>query len=200
MATVSTLSNVQNSLFVPDLRGLVNRAPLINLSSRTTPLPPTAAHGGCDECKNHNAARGRGRRLPSLHGHSTNTGGPSIEDRVPTIDEVPDAEVAAIETLAEEQRGRRQRTTSTPPSIDSTLNADAESTTGLTQTARGQYAVLPAGLDWEDWTPQERAELDDYVRHLMHSRKERFRRRARGFWQFFKRRAWPVLCRILRCV
>ncbi|KZV61341.1 hypothetical protein PENSPDRAFT_619233 [Peniophora sp. CONT] len=182
VATVSTLSNVQNSLFVPDLRGFVNRAPLINLSSRSAALTSTSPHGSCDECKNH-GNMGKGKRLPE---HADSAGTSSSHARVPgTIDEVPDAEVAAIETLAEEQRGRRRRTMSTPASLDST--ADAQSTTGLTETARGRYAILPAGLDWEDWSLQERAELDDYVRHLMHSRKERFRRRARGLWQFFKR-------------
>ncbi|VDB91370.1 unnamed protein product [Peniophora sp. CBMAI 1063] len=184
VATVSTLSNVQNSLFVPDLRGLVNRAPLINLSSRSAPLASRASRSGCDECKNHATAEGR---HPSVPSGPTNAGTTSDQARVPTIDEVPDAEAAAIEAIAEEQRGRRQRSTSTPPSLDSSLDLETESTAGLTQKAKGQYAILPAGLDWEDWSPQERAELDDYVRHLMHSRKERFRRRARGFWQFFRR-------------
>ena len=58
---------------------------------------------------------------------------------------------------------------------------------------RGEYAVLPAGIAWDDWSAEERAELDDYVRHLMHSRRERFRRRLRGFGQFVSRRKYPFL-------
>jgi hypothetical protein len=55
-------------------------------------------------------------------------------------------------------------------------------------TIRGEYAVLPAGLAWDDWSEEERRELDDHVRHLMHSRRERWRRRLRGFGKFVRRR------------
>jgi hypothetical protein len=64
-----------------------------------------------------------------------------------------------------------------------------------TETIRGEYAVLPAGIAWDDWTEEERSELDDYVRHLMHSRRERFRRRMRGFFQFVSKRTCPTLIR-----
>ena len=89
-------------------------------------------------------------------------------------------------------------------SSDSDSDSDAESTASSidsdvemrrrerimrsTETIRGEYAVLPAGIAWDDWSEEERSELDDYVRHLMHSRRERFRRRMRGFFQFVSRR------------
>lgn len=52
------------------------------------------------------------------------------------------------------------------------------------ETLRGEYAVLPDDLDWSDWTEEEKAELDDYVRHLLHSKKERFKRSWKGFLKY----------------
>ena len=47
-----------------------------------------------------------------------------------------------------------------------------------------RYAVLPHGIDLQDWTEEDKAELDDHVRHLMHSRREGFKRSMRGFKQY----------------
>lgn len=56
--------------------------------------------------------------------------------------------------------------------------------------ARGEYLVLPEGLvDWEKWSEKDRQGLDDYVRHLLHSRKWKARRTWRGFKQYFRTRA-----------
>ena len=50
-----------------------------------------------------------------------------------------------------------------------------------------RYAVLPHGISLEDWTEDDKAELDDHVRHLMHSRREGFRRSMRGFKQYISK-------------
>ncbi len=47
-----------------------------------------------------------------------------------------------------------------------------------------RYAVLPHGISLEGWSEQDKADLDDHVRHLMHSRKEGFKRSMRGFKQY----------------
>ncbi|KAI0030023.1 hypothetical protein K488DRAFT_28040, partial [Vararia minispora EC-137] len=125
VATVSTLSNVQNSLFVPDI-GLINRLPIISL------------HRECDECDARSAAR--------------------------TTARTPDLSRATVPEGIVEARLMRS-----------------------TSMVRGEYAVLPVGIAWDDWTIEEREELDDYVRHLLHSRRERIRRRFRGFKQFVSR-------------
>ncbi|KZV77780.1 hypothetical protein PENSPDRAFT_645383 [Peniophora sp. CONT] len=271
VATVSTLSNVQNSLFVPDLGSWVNRMPLINLTGRT-PMPPTgngphAPGETCAECEARAEAI-RKMRLPPEPGqkekikdkirkhrkkHHGETNGEasgfadkqvagekqdlrekdpkSGRDGVPdTITESPGAEEAAMALVGEEEKRRKKRSkrrsglphplahaphsahsarspTSATSSISSIGGSDSEYTSGSedsgldsdgemrrrerlmrsTETVRGEYAVLPAGIAWDDWSEQERAELDDYVRHLMHSRRERFRRRLRGFIQFASR-------------
>lgn len=65
---------------------------------------------------------------------------------------------------------------------------------------KGRYFVLPSKLvDMTDWSDQEKADLDDYVRHLMHNKKEIFRRRMRGFGKYVRTREWPYYFLFLLC-
>lgn len=50
------------------------------------------------------------------------------------------------------------------------------------------YAVLPHGVSLEGWTEDEKEELNDYVRHLLHSRKAKFRRKMKGFGKYVRTR------------
>ena len=50
-----------------------------------------------------------------------------------------------------------------------------------------RYAVLPHGVDLEGWSPEEVDELNDHVRHLLHSRREGFKRNMRGFKQYISK-------------
>lgn len=71
---------------------------------------------------------------------------------------------------------------STPTQVDTLL-------IGQTKMTKGNYFVLPTKLvDMSDWTEQEKADLDDYVRHLLHSKKEKFKRRMRGFGKYVRTR------------
>jgi hypothetical protein len=51
-----------------------------------------------------------------------------------------------------------------------------------------QYAVLPNGETLQGWTPEEKEELDDLVRHQLHSRRAKFKRSMKGFGQYVRRR------------
>jgi hypothetical protein len=51
-----------------------------------------------------------------------------------------------------------------------------------------RYAVLPHGESLSGWTPEEKAELNDLVRHMLHSRRAAFKRSMKGFGQYVKRR------------
>lgn len=56
------------------------------------------------------------------------------------------------------------------------------------------YAVLPHGVTLEGWTEEDVAALDDYVRHMLHSRRSRFKRSMRGFGKYIrKRKSTPLL-------
>ena len=133
---------MQNSLFVPDLGGLINRRPTYNLSSRA----PSTTVG-------RRSRAGTGAARP-----------PSGLETIPS--EFPqDAKPGDIEL--QEPLGRRF-------SISSNLSDS-------------RYAVLPHGIDLDDWTEEDKADLDDHVRHLMHSRKEGFKRSWRGFKQYISK-------------
>jgi hypothetical protein len=50
------------------------------------------------------------------------------------------------------------------------------------------YAVLPHGEKLHNWTPEEVDELNDHVRHMLHSKKEKFKRGMKGFKQYCSKR------------
>jgi hypothetical protein len=59
---------------------------------------------------------------------------------------------------------------------------------GTSTLSDSQYAVLPHGGTLQGWTPEEKEELDDLVRHMLHSRRARFKRSMKGFRQYIRRR------------
>ena len=86
--------------------------------------------------------------------------------------EEPAIEEAAEEIVDEENIAHRTQTlTSITSQLDDT-----------------HFAVLPHGERLKGWTAEDRAELNDHVRHLMHSRKEKFKRSMKGFGQYVRKR------------
>lgn len=149
MGTLTTLSDVQNSLFVPDLGRWVDRSRYLRLTRPTRVESDAASITGT-----------LGSTRPRA---SSRAKTPSIAPSSGTIAEEPSPEEEAEEIAAE----------------DSTDHI----------VARGKYMVLPEGLvDWEHWEEKDREELDDYVRHLLHSKKWKAKRTWRGFKQYFKTR------------
>lgn len=134
VSTLSTLTNLQNSLFVPDLGNLINRRATYNLTrtptSAISPLPLGPAKSDADK----------------------------LQEEVDSS-----AEQNVLKT-----RSRRD-------SINSVLS-------------ESRYAVLPHGVSLDGWSDAEKQELNDYVRHLMHSRRAKFKRSMKGFGQYVRKR------------
>ncbi|KAL7908379.1 hypothetical protein GGI35DRAFT_60147 [Trichoderma velutinum] len=139
--TLSTLTNVQNSLFVPDLGPWINRRPTYVLSPRDAPL----------------ARLGR----PAER-----------EEELPPAEDVSRVETG-VESVAETEAG-----------APATLRRSDTITSRLTDS---HYAALPHGFSLEGWTEEEKLELDDRVRHMLHSRRSRFKRTMKGFGQYVRR-------------
>jgi hypothetical protein len=141
VSTLTTLTNVQNSLFVPDLGRFLSRRPVYTLTPSTTRQPvrraSTTAH----------------RPAAPQTGGEEASGGPRKDPR---------------------KDPRRPELTHTT-TIDSTLSDS-------------RYAVLPHGRDLSGWTQAEKDELNDHVRHMLHSRRSKFRRGMKGFGQYVRRR------------
>ncbi|KAL7928655.1 hypothetical protein V8C35DRAFT_317636 [Trichoderma chlorosporum] len=143
--TLSTLTNVQNSLFVPDLGPWINRRPTYVLSPRDAPL----------------ARLGRPAERPER------------EEEVPEgVDDASRVQTG-IESMAETETG-----------APATLRRSDTITSRLTDS---HYAALPHGFSLEGWTEEEKSELDDRVRHMLHSRRSRFKRTMKGFGQYVRR-------------
>lgn len=54
------------------------------------------------------------------------------------------------------------------------------------------YAVLPHGVALEGWSAEDRKDLNDHVRHMLHSRRSRFKRSLKGFRQYMSHRKWLI--------
>jgi len=63
--------------------------------------------------------------------------------------------------------------------IDSTLSTMEEG-------PGHHYAVLPHGASLPGWTAEEKAALDDHVRHVLHSKRARFGRTMKGFGRYMR--------------
>lgn len=134
VSALSTLTNVQNSLFVPDLFGFVNREPTYTLS------PPKADPGSEEE------------------GTTTDT-----SERLQEPSKISD-------TRPPVPRARYS-------SISSVLNEDDT-----------RFAVLPDEHNLEGWSKEDVQELNDHVRHMLHSRRNKFKRAMKGFGQYISKR------------
>jgi len=56
------------------------------------------------------------------------------------------------------------------------------------QLSDSRYAVLPQGASLEGWSKHDKAEVNDHVRHMLHSKRSKFKRTMRGFGQYVRRR------------
>ncbi|KOS20123.1 hypothetical protein ESCO_006308 [Escovopsis weberi] len=155
---LSTLTNVQNSLFIPDLGNLINRRPAYSLSQYVpdsvvaAPAPPLPL-----------------LPAPPLPAPPSGLGEAEIDQEC-QLDRVP--------TVQRPLTGRNE---------DEDMPTLERSNTITSQLSESRYAALPHGMKLEGWTDQEKRELDDHVRHMLHSRRSRFKRTMKGFGQYVRR-------------
>ena len=142
VSTLHTLTNVQNSLFVPNLGRFLNRAPTYELTRRPTKIDEEAT--------------------PQADIYKTLS-------RRRTRKDVPARFDAELHDENRPQKPQRSHSISS-------------------QLSDSHYAALPHGLSLDDWTDEDIAELDDHVRHMLHSRRERFRRGWKGFKKYISKR------------
>lgn len=139
VAALSTLTNVQNSLFVPNLGTFVNRQPTYMISPPDSSVDETISTSGFEEPSGPpepSEASKRGSKTPETF------------DRLPSV--------TSLSSVLEETR----------------------------------FAVLPEGSNLRGWTVAEVQELNDHVRHMLHSRRSKFRRAMRGFLQYVSKRTF----------
>lgn len=126
VAALSTLTNVQNSLFVPNLGNWVNRMPTYTLS------PPSSRDESSTETEEGETAEMDMKQTRPMLVHRLSS----------VLDEAPER----------------------------------------------RFAVLPEEMTLEGWTKEELEELNDRVRHMLHSRRSAFKRSMVGFGKYVSKR------------
>jgi hypothetical protein len=133
VATLSTLTNVQNSLFIPDLGSLLNRMPTYTLTRRPADIPEGQ----------------------------------------------PPERKTEEEKIAEEGAGKDylEPPPTRPLAVSSVTSVLGDS----------HFAILPEGVTLNGWSKLDVEELNDHVRHMLHSRRSKFKRAMRGFGQYVRK-------------
>ncbi|RMZ91791.1 hypothetical protein DV736_g985, partial [Chaetothyriales sp. CBS 134916] len=135
VSTLTTLTNVQNSLFVPDLGRWVNRRPTYTLSR----------------------APSQAREAP-----------PQVTEEA---EGQPLQEQVSRPTVQREWSWQRLPRPQRSHSISSVMTDS-------------HYAVLPHGLSLDDWSEEDKEALDDYVRHMLHSKRSKFKQTMKAFGKY----------------
>lgn len=196
---LNTLGDVQNSFFIP-YTGWFDRTRKVQLTKPPCSDPAQQAQGQEDgrdaprageEAQPTNVRPSRMESVQNLFGMK----------RRATVSSQPETESAPTAPKENADPEKQLPSPPSPPSeftrVHSEADAEAlgeappvetdEDVLAEVEVVKGKYFVLPTTLvDMNDWTEQEKADLDDYVRHLLHSRKEKARRTWRGFKKYVK--------------
>ncbi|KAB5566173.1 hypothetical protein GE09DRAFT_1105820 [Coniochaeta sp. 2T2.1] len=129
VATLSSITNVQNSLFVPSLGRFINRRPTYDLS---------------------------------------------FAQRIP----------GAFPDVPETEEDEKEPETAAPVSRQTTLNRTYSITSQITPS---HFAVLPSGKSLEGWSREDVDQLNDHVRHMLHSRRSKLKRSFRAFGMYVRK-------------
>jgi hypothetical protein len=141
VATLTSLTNMQNSLFIPNLPWL-NRHPTYNIRRRE-----------------------------------------DLEELAMLQREAQVAEAAQAEPQRAQQTAPKLQRTSTEATATTFMTIDSQLT-------ESRFAVLPEDTDLSGWTTQDKKEVNDHVRHMLHSRRSKMKRSLKGFGQYVRRRKY----------
>lgn len=145
VATLTSLTNMQNSLFIPNLPWL-NRRPTYNLKRRKSET----------------------ESLEEIN---------RILEPARAAQAEAEADAQAAQAAPRFQRSATETTTATMMTIDSQLT-------------ESRFAVLPEDTDLSGWSVEDKKEVNDHVRHMLHSRRSKMKRSLKGFGMYVRRRKY----------
>lgn len=165
---MTTLTNVQNSLFIPDLGRFLNRRPTYTLTRRPTNIPEAEVP--------QDLTRPRPTRIPTVR--------PDVQTPGEKEERQEELSLEATRYLTAEEKSELEH-----PDAGTSKRFKARRTHSLASViSESQYAVLPHGVSLAGWSQEDKDELNDHVRHLLHSRRARFKRSMRGFGKYVRKR------------
>ena len=103
-----------------------------------------------------------------------------------SVDEINRMLAQAESSQQEAQMPPRLRRTETEGTTTTFMTIDS-------QLSESRYAVLPEGASLEGWSKDDKKEVNDHVRHMLHSKRSKFKRTMRGFGQYVRRRECSIL-------
>ena len=173
---MTTLTNVQNSLFVPDLGRFLNRRPTYVLTRR----PTSALEGETSQ----EIPRGPSRPSSTIPATIPELQTPA--ERQETHERQEELSLEATRYLTAEEKEELEH-----PDTETSKRFKARRTHSLASVVSAspdQYAILPHGVSLAGWSQEDKDELNDHVRHLLHSRRAKFKRSMRGFGKYIRKR------------
>lgn len=177
---MTTLNNVQNALFVPDipfLNRFYNRNPTYDLSRNPTRISEA------EEPET-------GPNRPQIARQISRQTNLPITRQISRKPVPPTPGPPPVPDKTEEQELRiAERGDSRTPEPNLLGVTELRRTNSITShVEEDHYAVLPHGVTLEGWSDEDVEALDDYVRHMLHSRRSKFKRSMRGFGKYVKKR------------
>ena len=163
VSTLTTLNNVQNSLFVPDLGRWLNRRPTYNLSRQST------------------------QARQSQPVDKKEFGLTPIASE-PTHGEHPPPQAPGEEEVGAPDGMQRTWSYQRKPQIERTHSITSVVTDS-------HYAVLPHGVSLDGWSDDDKEALDDHVRHMMHSKRSKFKQSMAAFGKYIQKREFEAFGR-----
>lgn len=167
VSTLTTLTNVQNAMFVPDipfLNRFINRRPTYELSRGPSRVTEVSEADSMPPQITRQISRQVSRKpVPPT----------------PEPPEVPPKDGDYQRRLGDEGTGADYLTASDDLHRRLSITSHVE---------ENHYAVLPHGVTLEGWSQEDVDALDDYVRHMLHSRRDKFKRSMKGFGKYIRKR------------
>ena len=161
-------------MFVPDIPFLnryYNRRPTYTLSREYSKIAGTAEQQGRQEYFGPQITRRTSRR---------------------TLPPTPGAPAVPTKSHEQQERIDQLGSSGTP---GSGMFSEAELTRRASITSHVEddhFAVLPHGVTLEGWSQDDVQVLDYYVRHMLHSRRSRFKRGMKGFGKYVSKREYTI--------
>ena len=167
VSTLTTLTNVQNAMFVPNIPFLnryINRRPTYELSRNNTRITEASEDSIGPQVTRQTSRLSIRKPMPATPEP------PSVPPKSPTLQQRID---------------RYGSSTSPEPDEEYELSRRFSITSHVEEE---HFAVLPHGVTLEGWSEEDVEALDDYVRHMLHSRRNKFKRSMKGFGKYVRKR------------
>ena len=113
----------------------------------------------------------------------------------PAAPGIPEAEERRSESISRATSESKEESSSDKREDEEDLIQPVLERTHTNSTVRSslsesRFAVLPEGITLDGWTAAEKRELNDHVRHMLHSRRSKFKRGMKGFWKYVRKRMY----------